>query len=487
MVKKDEEKEQNQALEPKNNYSVIRFVNSERNIFEIGFFSAVDTKRTRDNKYKKITIVRNHENAKIELSAEIVASAIGHLPSISDQDKWFALMSLVGEAKKRLGFIYNPFMFSSGEILKRIGLADAGRNYREVEEWLDRMCETSIRSEGAVYVVDGGKKDKQYGKDRMRVFDRVFTKGRLLDDGTKAEENYVWFSEWQLKNINSNRSFLQVDLAEYIQVKNTLAKALIPVLQNWFYPDMVRELGYFEKRYDAFCQFFKTTQYNYLSKIKEKLKPSFDELVKLKHLRAWDVSKLANEDGYKITFYLGEKYINLERFTKIVNPPTPEEISQKLLLKMQPEAQPNQPSNQTTTLTNEREQLVKQLVEDFQVGEWKAKELVTNCYEEAKRQLEAFRYRYDVNLSNKAGWIIEAIKNAYAVPEAYIEAKRKAQAEENHRIWQAKVNACTFCDKDGWLHLTNQDNKTFVRRCNHTQELVNQLISNGLTVNIVHQ
>lgn len=486
MAKKDKDKKKTQALETKNNDSIIRFVNSEKNIFDIGFFSAVDTKHTKDNKYKKITITRNQEHAKIELSAEIVASAIGHLPSISDQDKWFALMSLVDEEKKRFGLIYNPFVFNSGEILKRIGLADAGRNYREVEEWLDRMCETSIRSEGAVYIIDGGKKDKQYGKDRMRVFDRALTKGRTLDDGTKAEENYVWFSEWQLKNINSNKSFVRVDLAEYFKVKNTLAKALIPVLQNWFYPDMVRELGYFEKRYDAFCQFFKTTQYNYLSKIKEKLKPSFDELVNLKHLRAWDINKLVNEDGYKIVFYLGEKYIDLEKFTKLVNPQTPEEVSQKILLKMQSERQSDLQSSQSTTLTSEQEDLIKQLVKDFQVVEWKAKELIVNCYEEAKRQLEAFKYRYDVNLTNKAGWIIEAIKNAYAVPEAYIEVKRKAQTEEKHRIWQAKVTACKFCDKDGWLHLTKPDNKTLVHRCDHTHELVNQLISKGLTVNNVY-
>lgn len=478
MAKKDKDKKKTQALETKNNDSIIRFVNSEKNIFDIGFFSAVDTKHTKDNKYKKITITRNQEHAKIELSAEIVASAIGHLPSISDQDKWFALMSLVDEEKKRFGLIYNPFVFSSGEILKRIGLADAGRNYREVEEWLDRMCETSIRSEGAVYIIDGGKKDKQYGKDRMRVFDRALTKGRILDDGTQAEENYVWFSEWQLKNINSNKSFVQVDLDEYIKVKNTLAKALIPVLQNWFYPDMVRELGYFEKRYDAFCQFFKTTEYKYLSQIKRSLKPSFDELVNLNHLRAWDIDELANEDGYKIIFYLGEKYIALDRFAKLVNPPTPEEASKKLLLKMQPESQPNQ----STIATSEQESLIKQLIEDFQVGEWKAKELITNCYEETKRQLEAFKYRYDINLANKAGWIIEAIKNAYAVPETYIEVKRKTEAEEKRKIWQAKVNACTFCDKDGWLHLIKPDNKTLVHRCDHTQDLINQLANKGLRI-----
>lgn len=483
MAKKGKDKKKTQALETKNNYSIIRFVNSEKNIFEIGFFSAVDTKCVKDNKYKKITITRNQENTKIELSAEIIASAIDHLPSISDQDKWFALMALVSEEKKRVGVITNPFIFNTSDLLKKIDLVDSGENYNDVKQWLLRMKETNIRSSGAVYIIEeNAEKKRQYGTKAFSTFSTVYIKGDILEDGTIQQENAVEFSEWQLKNINSNKSFVQVDLDEYIKVKNTLAKALIPVLQNWFYPDMVRELGYFEKRYDAFCQFFKTTQYKYLSQIKRSLKPSFDELVNLNHLRAWDISELANEDGYKIIFYLGEKYIDLAKFTKLVTPLIAEEVSQRLLLKMQPEPKLNSTDRNSTNLTSEKKSLIKQLVEDFQVGEWKAEELIVNCYEEAKRQLEAFKYRYDLNLTNKAGWIIEAIKNAYAVPETYIEAKRKAQSEEKHRIWQTKVNACNFCDKDGWLYLTKPDNKTLVHRCDHTQDLVNQLVNKGLRI-----
>ena len=69
MAKKDEESPQNQSLQTKPNNSVIRFVISERNIFELGFFSAVDNKLTKNNKYKKITITRNQDNTKIELRA----------------------------------------------------------------------------------------------------------------------------------------------------------------------------------------------------------------------------------------------------------------------------------------------------------------------------------------------------------------------------------------------------------------------------------
>ncbi len=477
-----EKKPQDNVLQTKPNNSVIRFIiNSEKNIFEIGFFSAVDTKKAKQNKYKKTTIVRNQDNTKIELSAEIIASAVDHLPSISDQDKWFALMALVSEEKKKVGIISNPFVFSTYELLKKIGLTDAGRNYEDVKKWLLRMNETSIRSSGAVYLVEeNGEKKRQYGTRAFHTFSTIYIKGDILEDGTVQEENGVEFSEWQLKNINSDKSFLQVDLEEYLKVKNIITKALIPVLQNWFYPDMVRELGYFEKRYDAFCSFLNITQYRCLSKIKEKLKPSFDELVSLKHLRAWDISNNTNDDGYKIIFYLGEKYINIDKFTKNVTPPTQKEVSERLLLKTEPGKQ-NQ-ANQPTTLLREQERIIFELTQNFQVEKQKAIELATTNYEESKRQIEAFKYRHDVKLANKAGWIIEAIKSGYSVPDSYIEAKRKEQSEIDKKSWQAKIDNCLFCDQDGWLHIINSDKKPLLRKCNHTQDLINSLISNGIII-----
>lgn len=482
MVNKDKKNSKNQALQEKLNDSVIRFVSSERNIFEIGFFSAVDNKLAKDNKYKKITIIRNQDNTKIELSAEIIASAFGRLPSVSDQDKWLALMSLVSEEKKRTGIVTNPLIFSTSTLLKKLNLVDSGENYKEVAEWLFRMKQTTIISNGAIYIIEKtGDKVRQYERKAFSPFNIVYIKGEILEDGTRIEDNTVEFSEWQLKNINSNKSFLQIDLAEYLTIKNILAKALIPVLQNWFYPDMVRELGYFEKRYDFFCQFFQIIQYKYISHIKRTLKPSFDELVKFKHLRAWDIVKLTNRNEYKVVFYLGEKYIDAAKFTKLIEVAAPEEVSQKLLLKMQPEQHLSQTSK-LTSLTTEQQTFINQLVQNFQVGEWKATELVTNHPEETRRQLEAFKYRYNVKLTNKAGWIIEAIKSGYAVPESYNEAKRKEQSDAEYKIRQSRIEACSFCDQSGWLHLILPDKKKSVHKCNHTQKLIDELTSNNVLV-----
>ena len=106
--------------------------------------------------------------------------------------------------------------------------------------------------------------EKRRVKDRFRVFERAVSFGKELPDGKIADKNYVWFSDWQLQNINSNH-LLPIDLEAYRQLNNHIAKALVPLLQVWLYA--TRTEGVFEKRYDELCQMLNIRQYPYLSHI----------------------------------------------------------------------------------------------------------------------------------------------------------------------------------------------------------------------------
>jgi hypothetical protein len=92
------------------------------------------------------------------------------------------------------------------------------------------MTLTGIESKMAVYQADR----KAHSTDIFHVFDRVVLKGATLPDGTTAAENHVWFSEWQLANINHNCT-LPIDMEAYRRIRNHIAKALVPHLQIWPY------------------------------------------------------------------------------------------------------------------------------------------------------------------------------------------------------------------------------------------------------------
>ena len=86
-----------------------------------------------------------------------------------------------------------------------------------------------------------------------------------MPDGTTANRNYIWLSDWQLENINHNY-LLPVDLETYRQLQNHIA---VPLLQVWLYATV--HAGIFEKRYHDLCQILNITKYKHPSKIKEKL------------------------------------------------------------------------------------------------------------------------------------------------------------------------------------------------------------------------
>ena len=221
----------------------------------------------------------------------------------SDQDKYLALQKIITDIRQRFGAVTNPVGFTSAQLLRILGLkVQAGKNYDEIADWAKRMTLTGICSEGVVYFA--GKKN--WASDTFHVFERFVSYGKEMPDGTTADRNYVWLSEWQLENINHN-FLLPIDFEEYKQLRNHIAKALVPLLQIWLYA--TRAGGCFEKRYDDLCQILNIRQYPQPSRIREKLEPSLRELVAHGYLSKWLILETSNGTGYKIVFYHGDKFL----------------------------------------------------------------------------------------------------------------------------------------------------------------------------------
>src|SRR6204780_1068519 len=277
------------------------FVKVEKNLASLGFFTP-SSKRLRNAQEKSFTITTVAGGQRLELKGTIIPSAKYGLPITADQDKWIALCKILTDIIRKDGQVTNPVSFTSAEILRLLHKhRHSGKNYREVEEWLDVLFSTTIFSEGVVYLAQ----EKRRVKDRFRVFDRAVSVGKELDGGKVADKNYVWFSEWQLQNINSNH-LLPIDLEAYRELKNHIAKALVPPLQVWLYA--TRNDGVFEKRYDELCEFLNIRRYQYHSLIVQTLGPSLDELKQFGYLADWRVDKTSEGDTYKIVFYHGEKF-----------------------------------------------------------------------------------------------------------------------------------------------------------------------------------
>src|ERR1035437_928764 len=242
---------------------ISTFTKVDNNLTGIGFFTA-SSKRSRKEIEKTTVIV----DQGVERRISILPSAKYGLPITQDQDFWLALMKLVSEHIQREGKLTNPFTFTTAELQHILGQSDAGKNYKAVQEWLSVMKFTGI--EGGAYNIT----KKKWLTDRISAVDRAATTGEQLSDGTIADKNHIWFSQWQLDNINAG-NLIAVELGIYTQLENNISKNLVPHLQEWLYAS--QRDGRFEKQYEDVCQLLGIRAYKYRSDIERKIGPSLDE------------------------------------------------------------------------------------------------------------------------------------------------------------------------------------------------------------------
>jgi hypothetical protein len=452
------------------------FVKIEKNLASLGFFTP-SSKRIKNIDEKTITFTRTIEGKRIEAKVIIAAIPRYGIPITADQDKYIAFQKIVTDLKHETGAVKNPIGFTSAQLLRLLGKrVRTGKNYQSISEWLDVMTSATIISEGTVYFA--GK--KTFAKDRFHVFDRAVSVGKELPDGTIADRNYVWMSEWQIENINNNY-LLPVDFEEYKQLTNHIAKALVPLLQIWLYAS--KEEGAFEKRYDELCQVLNIRAYKHLSDIKRKFSTSLDELVAHGYLSSWSIEKTADQKNYKIIFQHGEKFYEDHRKRAVKKTAPSKQLKDATTRAAKkraeqgsiakPEAVETSPQSSTnlSKITAEDEAAMQRLIGEFGVAAQKAYELITSKPHQTRQQLRYWAFR-SVSVSNPAGWIIEAIEANFAPPKAFTEAEAQEQAKIKVQHRKSAIDACRLCDPSGFRRIKNEKYPSgAMKTCTHNPDI----------------
>lgn len=416
-----------EATQETNGFATSDFIKVEKNLTSLGFFTP-STHKIRTPQAKEVSFTRTHEGKREKVSVTIAPSVLSSLPTTADQDKYLAFQKIITDRRQDGEAIRNPISFTSAELLRSLDRrVDAGKNYDDIESWLDRMTSTTVISKSAVYFA--GR--KSWATDRFHVIERAVSIGQELPDGTIADKNYVWLSEWQLENINNNY-VLPIDLETYKRLKNYISKALVPILQVWLYTS--QEEGAFEKRYDEFCQYLHVRQYEHLSKIKEKLSPALDELVAHGYIVSWQIERASDGESYKVVLNHGRKFFADGRkrlaqratATGKGSKTRPDQLS----LVSSIESQTRGSAAVTEKLTDEENSLVEKLL-GHGLHHDTAMKFVRTTPEEVNRQLEYLPYR--TVKKNKGGMLRDAILGQWTAPDDYLEIKkRQLEQQESH-------------------------------------------------------
>ena len=381
----------------------VEVVRVEKNLNTIGFFTP-SSKKLVGVSSKKVQIqIRSSTGQRVDAQATIFPSAEFGLPTTADQDKYFAFQKLIERSREPGGAITNPVRFTSASMLEILGTTQGGKNYQDISVWLRRMTFTGIESEGVVFLA--GK--KKYARDMFHVFQRSVAVGEVLEDGTVAQENYVWLSEWQLDNLN-NRHTLPLNYDVYKTLQLHIGKALLPLLQLWFYASREQ---YTEKRYMQLCSLLGIQHYDAVSRIRQQIGPSLEELARLKFLSNWEICETADGTDYKLRLWAGSGFVS----------------SADLRQNTQPKR----------ILVIDQNQIVKALV-DRGVREDKARNLLLNLPEgqPAMDQIEwadaeiARKAKTSGAIQNAAGFLIYVLQANHPVPAAFMTTRRQRLTAE---------------------------------------------------------
>lgn len=403
-----------------------QFIKTEKNLETLGFFSP-SSKRSRRSKKKLISFTKIIDSNTVEAETIIFPSAEFGLPNTSDLDKYRAFQKILSDEIAKNGKVPKHITITSADLIKTMKRSKEGKLYKEIEDWLMRMALTGIQSGGTVWLAN----KKMWAKDLFHIFDRVIIYGQQLDDGTVADCHHIWLSDWQVENINAFY-LLTLDYELYKQLRKPIAKSLLSMLQIGFYASGRT----FTKRYDELCKFFGITKYRSLSKIKEQLDPSNEELKSWGFILEYDYAKNADGNTYNIIWKAGERFYNTQNI-KEMKKAKALGTSQQLEFSITKKKKKQKP-----LLLDESEQKLVRELEDRGLATNVSRAFISQYDKEYIREkIEMFDNLISQDKSNRnpAGWLRCAIEKDYQPSKEYLDSQneklRRKILEERQERW----------------------------------------------------
>jgi len=411
-----------------NDVEPVRF---ERNILQIGFFGAQDVRRGKKSKRRfEQTVTKNGQ--RVQGAVEFRSSEDLGLPTIPDQDKFLAFMRIAGEQRAATGGILsNTIQFSGYRLLLEMGMTPSGANYDEILPWGKRMVDTSITTERMVYFA----KHKEYSDKTIHVFRSFERIGRSDLNGAKRKEAYeVVLEDWLIDNLNQGY-VVPEDFNSYKQLQRPTAKGIFGHLHIWFHASGGKPV---EKDYQDLCNLLNIQTYPHLSKIKEKMGVSLDELVNIGYLSAWDIQPMISKSGFKLVLSVGD---TLRR--------TIGEMTRKAL----PAASKSMIDRKFT----QHEQNSMDIMTELGISDLKARELI-NQYD-ALELMNLADYIQSLKakdtrgrIENPAGLLIYHLDNGLQTPPGYVSLSRRLaqQAERESADQQVADEDRKYSEYSAW-------------------------------------
>ncbi|HWE37794.1 MAG TPA: replication initiator protein A [Isosphaeraceae bacterium] len=346
----------------------------------------------------------------------ITGSDAHGLPTAADDEILVALIQLT---KLNNNFTERKVRFTRYELLKLLGWRDVGKNYRRVEESLNRWMGVTLYYDKAWW----NKEAQSWVSEKFHIIDnvtivdredgrRLRAKGRQEMALSSFSWNQVVFQSFQADNLKR----LDVDL--YFALASAVSKRMFRFLDKRFYH---RRRWEFDLQEFAFEHIGLSRAYEDNGKIKEKLQPALDELTAI---------------GFLEPLRHDERYLKVGRGAwKIV------------LIQKGAAADPEPPAIEPGVPAAE---LVEQLVARGVTPKVAAELVEQHAPELVRKNIEVHDWMKTSGgkrfQRNPAGFLVASIRSDYRPPADYrstqakAEAARLAEMDERRRKAEARAD-----------------------------------------------
>ncbi|MCA9093704.1 MAG: hypothetical protein KDA68_09475 [Planctomycetaceae bacterium] len=209
-----------------------------------------------------------------------------------------ALLSLITEQGRPLA---NPVSWSWRNLCKRLGIQPSGRTIRHLKQAVEATAGLMIYSQDALYSKPTGKQLRT--RKALHLYDTVVFVNETLPDGSTADANYLWLSQWYLDNLNSLFTApLDYELWRALEQESPIASRLYEFLLINFFSGTPQ----LRINYSRLAQFLPVRIENYLSDARKQMEPAFRAIEQLNvasvawHKRNQDVAQLCFERGSRL-------------------------------------------------------------------------------------------------------------------------------------------------------------------------------------------
>ncbi len=129
----------------------------------------------------------------------------------------------------------------------------------------------------------------------------------VFPPGKQIQFNEVVLEDWLLENLNQSY-VVPEDFNAYRKLKRPTAKGIFGYLHLWFHASHGRQI---EKDYAELCVLLNIPVYRHVSKIRDTMGRSLNELIEVGYLSKWDIKPMSTKEGYKLVLLPGEELLHV--------------------------------------------------------------------------------------------------------------------------------------------------------------------------------